>query len=143
MVGVLTEPVVRLLLTGVLCLVPTIAFLGLLRLLERLRNDVLVEHTIRMAAEEGATAGAAATRADPAVAFGVARDGSTGRSEPEPADETDWEDPRPTRRLVLCSACATLRSPRPGACPTCGAALDAAADRSDADLDPEGEPRRP
>ncbi|WP_348612269.1 hypothetical protein [Halobaculum rarum] len=137
MAGIAAEPVVRLLLTGVLCLVPTLAFLGLLRLLDRLRNDVLIEHTMRMAAEEGATAEDAVLRMDPAATVDAGRSRASGSPTRAPtADERDWDDPRRTPRLVLCSACATLRSPRPGACPTCGASLDEAADNSVVDGGP-------
>lgn len=114
------DPVVRLLLTGVLCLVPTVAFLGLLRLLDRLRNDVLVEHTMRMAAEEGATSDLVASRFDPALALAA----GSGSNENAPDDGDEWGDPSPKRRLVLCSECATLRSGRPGSCPSCGAPLE-------------------
>ncbi|MFC7136393.1 hypothetical protein [Halobaculum litoreum] len=124
MADIAAEPLVRLILTGVLCLVPTLAFLGLLRLLDSLRNDVLVEHTMRLAAEEGATGGFGGTRFDPGAALssgrhGVADDGA----------DADWGDPGTRRRLVLCDACATLRSPQPGACPTCGAVIEEPADR--------------
>lgn len=110
MVASTAEAAVRLLLTGVLCLVPTVAYLGLLRLLDRFRSDVLVEHTMRMAAVE----------------------------ETSEASGDDWEDPGRARRLVLCSDCATLRSPRPGRCPTCGASLEEVADRPVLDRGPRG-----
>jgi len=129
MVGIAADPVVRLLLTGVLCLVPTLAFLGLLRLLDWLRSDVLVEHTMRMAADEGATAEDVVTRAEPAAVVGSGGSRSGGSPTRAPAaTDGDWSDSRRPRRLVLCSACATLRSPHPGSCPTCGAPLDEAAD---------------
>jgi hypothetical protein len=118
MPGIASEPVVRLVLTGVVCLVPTVAFLGLLRLLDRLRNDVLVEHTMRMAAEEGGTSRLAGTRLDPAVALEA-----DGPSESAESPASDWSDPQQAPRLVLCAACATLRPSRSGACPTCGAPL--------------------
>ncbi|MXR41121.1 hypothetical protein GRX01_07195 [Halobaculum sp. WSA2] len=54
-------------------LVPTLAFLWLPRLLDRLRIDVLVEHTVRMAADDGATAEDVVRRADPAVTVGSRR----------------------------------------------------------------------
>lgn len=136
MVGIAADPVVRLLLTGVLCLVPTLAFLGLLRLLDWLRSDVLVEHTMRMAAEEGATANDAVMRLDPTVTTVDTGRSASGSPTGAPAgDERDWDDPQRTPGLVLCSACATLRSPRPGACPTCGASLGEAADDAVADGD--------
>ena len=120
------EPLVRLILTGVLCLVPTVAFLGLLRLLDHLRNDVLVEHTMRMAAEQGATGGAGGTRLDPGAALASGR--HEGSDAADSADAIEWDDPDTKRRLVLCGACATLRSPRPGACPSCGAVLEDSTD---------------
>ena len=131
MVGITAEPTVRLLLTGVLCLVPTLAFLGLLRLLDRLRNDVLIGHTMRMAADDGATAEDVVVQMDPAATADAGRSRASASPTRAPAaDKRDWDDPRRTPGLVLCSACATLRSPRPGACPTCGAPLDEAADNS-------------
>ncbi|MFC7069165.1 hypothetical protein [Halobaculum lipolyticum] len=123
MADIAAEPLVRLLLTAVLCLVPTAAFLGLLRLLDRLRNDVLVEHTMRMAAEEGATSGVAGTRFDPGAAL------ASGRRPGSDRPSREWGDPDTRRRLVLCDACATLRSSRPGACPSCGAVLEDPRDR--------------
>ncbi|QZY00190.1 hypothetical protein [Halobaculum rubrum] len=134
MAGIAADPVVRLLLTGVACLVPTLAFLGLLRLLDRLRNDVLIEHTMRMAAEDGATAEDAVLRMDPTAAVDDARSRASASPARTPAaEERDGDGPRRAPGLVLCSACATLRSSRPGACPMCGASLDEAADRSVAD----------
>lgn len=109
-------------LTGVLCLVPTMAFFGLLRLLDYLRDDVLVEHTLRMAAEEGRTA-EARNRLDPGVAL---RAGPGGRSDSGSADglawvdRDGWDDP-PRRQLVLCPECATLRGANSRPCPECGA----------------------
>lgn len=137
MAEIAAEPVVRLLLTGVLCLVPTLAFLGLLRLLDRLRNDVLVEHTMRMAAEDGATAEDAVLRLDPTATVEAGRARAGGSPVRAPATgEPDWGDPRRTPGLVLCPACATLRGTHSGACPTCGASLDEAADHSISDGGP-------
>ncbi|WP_435062957.1 hypothetical protein [Halobaculum sp. EA56] len=123
MVGVTADPLVRLVLTGALCLVPTLAFYGLLGLLDRMRNDVLVEHTLRMAEESGDTSGLVGGRLAPA-ALGAERDGPPGVPHGSGSgDATEWDDPPPRRRLVLCSACATLRPSTPGPCPSCGAPL--------------------
>ncbi|SHG50419.1 hypothetical protein [Halobaculum gomorrense] len=118
MAAIESEPVVRLVLTAILSLVPTVAFLGLLRLLDRLRNDVLIEHTVRMAAEESGTGRLAGTRLDPAVVLGSERSDDSTRSAAS-------DDLRRDRTLVLCAACAMLRPSRSGACPTCGEPLSA------------------
>ncbi|MFC7098004.1 hypothetical protein [Halobaculum marinum] len=128
MAALTADPLVQLVLTGVLCLVPTAAFLGLLRLLDRLRNDVLVEHTMRMAAEEGATS-LAGTRFSPGAALAAGRPADAERAAAEREAAVAWGDPGAARRLVLCDACATLRSPRPGPCPSCGAVIEEPTDR--------------
>ena len=125
MAGITADPFVRLLLTGVLCLLPTLAFLGLLRLLDRLRNDVLVEHTLRMAAEEGKTSGLVDVGTDPLAVVGAGGSSDPG-SEASPSALSDGSAAGTRRSLVLCESCVTLRPAAPGDCPTCGAPLDAA-----------------
>lgn len=124
MVSASGSPAVDAALTGALCLVPTLAFFGLLRLLDRLRDDVLVEHTLRMAAEEGRTADGA-NRLDPGVALRRGESRRRGSDDGGPdglawVDDDGWDDP-PRRELVLCPECATLRRDGAGACPECGA----------------------
>ena len=95
-------PAVQLLITLLLCLVPTLALFGLLRLLAWLRDDDLVE---RVAAETEEPL--EPTAIDEFLANGTG-EGSSGRSSGEPGSGRSQSADEPG---VRCRHCGT---PNPG-----------------------------